>query len=80
MSAMHPIIVNLAPGTHRICLCGESMKAPICDDSEGPPCRKAPTITLESAKTVAVCACGRSQTAPKCDGSHGYEKGRANRS
>jgi CDGSH iron-sulfur domain-containing protein 3 len=74
MSNMHPIIVNLPSGTHRICTCGESMTAPICDDSEGPPCRKAPSITLEAAKTVPICACGRTQTAPICDGSHGYEK------
>lgn len=72
MFAMHPIIVNLKQGSHRICTCGESMTAPICDESEGPPCRKAPVITLDAPKTVPICACGRSKKTPICDGSHGY--------
>ncbi len=75
MFAMHPIIANLPSGTHSICSCGDTAKPPICDESAGPLCRKAHTLTLETAKTVPICACGRSGAKPICDGSHGYEKG-----
>jgi len=76
MQRFHPIIRELAAGEHKICHCGESSEEPMCDEQWGPECRKAKTIKLEEAATVAICACGRSETMPTCDGSHGYDKKR----
>ena len=71
---MHPILVELAPGEHRVCHCGESLTEPLCDGGNGPECRKARVFTVNKQGIVPICACGRTRTAPICDGTHGYEK------
>ncbi len=71
---MHPVIVELTPGDHRICHCGESLQEPLCDGDNGAECRKATVFHIEKAGMIPICRCGRSGTDPICDGSHGYEK------
>lgn len=65
---LHPFILSLPAGEHRLCGCGDSSDPPLCDQAE---CPKAIAIQLPAARTLAVCGCGRTRIPPYCDGRHG---------
>ncbi|MEO9531550.1 MAG: CDGSH iron-sulfur domain-containing protein [Crocinitomicaceae bacterium] len=65
-----PFVVEVEPGVHAWCSCGESTNQPYCDGSHKGS-EFAPIIEkVEEKKTVAWCGCKNSSTGAFCDGSH----------
>ncbi|MEO5366768.1 MAG: CDGSH iron-sulfur domain-containing protein [Magnetococcus sp. WYHC-3] len=72
MSGMHPDIVWLDAGTHKVCRCGDSATMPMCDHSGRTRCEQAWSLVITQGRNVPICRCGRSGKMPVCDGRHGY--------
>jgi CDGSH-type Zn-finger protein len=65
-----PVVLELEPGTHYWCACGESAQQPFCDGShQGTEFRPLP-VELAEKKQIALCQCKRTGNAPQCDGTH----------
>jgi CDGSH-type Zn-finger protein len=69
-AAIHPLIVELEPGTYHWCRCGQTKTPPYCDGSHGGTDITPLEFEIDEAKTVAICNCGLTGNPPFCDGSH----------
>ncbi|MBF0309923.1 MAG: CDGSH iron-sulfur domain-containing protein [Magnetococcales bacterium] len=74
MWGLHPVLVELPAGRHKLCLCGDSDSFPACDDSRRGVCSRAVTVDLPEDGRLLLCACGKSSRGHLCDGSHGYSR------
>jgi len=70
MSAEHPIMIDLEPGTYYWCSCGKTKNQPFCDGSHEDTAFLPMEFTITEKKQYALCNCQRTQDAPYCDGSH----------
>ena len=65
-----PLVVNLEPGRHAICRCGQTGNAPFCDGSHAGTGLSPVLEDVQEARNVAWCRCRTSGNLPFCDGSH----------
>ena len=68
---VRPLVVQLEPGKHAICSCGQTAKAPFCDGSHrDTEFRPVIEKVADIARNIAWCTCEASAKTPYCDGSH----------
>ncbi|MGE4157925.1 MAG: CDGSH iron-sulfur domain-containing protein [Planctomycetota bacterium] len=65
-----PWVGEIPAGSHALCTCGNTQKAPYCDGAHRGSGKVPVKLTLEAAQKMAVCACGKTSASPRCDGSH----------
>ncbi len=71
MADIKPLVVQLDPGKHAICCCGQTQNAPFCDGAhKGTDKRPEIVEVAEVAENIAWCRCHASDKSPRCDGSH----------
>lgn len=65
-----PCVTSLAPGDYAWCRCGDSQRAPFCDDREGCAPLRFSVKPRRNVETHWICGCRRTGTPPWCDGTH----------
>ena len=65
-----PYAVELEPGDHWWCACGQSKKQPFCDGSHKNTEFGPLKFTVTEKKTYYLCGCKQSANKPFCDGTH----------
>ena len=70
ISARHPEVLTLAPGTYSWCVCGHSKKGALCDGSHMGRGFCPQTFVIEEERKVALCQCRHTKNPPYCDGTH----------
>ncbi|MDA1194883.1 MAG: CDGSH iron-sulfur domain-containing protein [Planctomycetota bacterium] len=66
-----PLVVELAPGKHAICCCGQTSNAPFCDGSHRGSEYRPEIVQVDTLPAnFAWCTCRASGKVPRCDGSH----------
>jgi CDGSH-type Zn-finger protein len=65
-----PAVLELEPGKHFWCACGESQNQPFCDGSHKGTEFRPEVVVIEEARRVALCQCKRTGDRPFCDGTH----------
>ncbi|MDJ0522045.1 MAG: CDGSH iron-sulfur domain-containing protein [Planctomycetota bacterium] len=71
MSDPKPLVVQLEPGKHAICTCGQTQNGPYCDGSHGGTELRPEIVEVQDvAMNLAWCTCRISGKLPRCDGSH----------
>ena len=65
-----PYVMEVEPGTHAWCACGNSANQPYCDGSHKGTGFKPVVEKVEESKKVAWCGCKQTGTPPFCDGTH----------
>ncbi|MHC4819361.1 MAG: CDGSH iron-sulfur domain-containing protein, partial [Planctomycetota bacterium] len=70
IAARKPMRVDLEPGEHHWCACGESNAQPFCDGSHRGTSFTPQAFLVDQAEEAYLCLCKRTQNAPYCDGTH----------
>jgi len=65
-----PMRVDLEPGEHHWCACGQSQAQPFCDGSHRGTSFVPQAFTVDQAEEAYLCLCKRTQNPPYCDGTH----------
>lgn len=65
-----PFVLELEPGNHAWCACGQSANQPFCDGSHKGTEFQPIVIQQDEKGTVALCGCKHSKNRPFCDGTH----------
>jgi CDGSH-type Zn-finger protein len=66
----NPYAVELAPGDHYWCACGQSKNQPFCDGSHATTGIEPVKFTVAQKETKYLCGCRATGNSPFCDGSH----------
>jgi len=69
-AAVHPLILEMEPGTYAWCRCGATKTPPFCDGSHAGTGIEPLEFVVDEARSVALCNCGLTADPPFCDGSH----------
>ena len=70
IAARKPMRVDLEPGEHHWCACGESNAQPFCDGSHRGTSFTPLAFQVGQAEEAHLCLCKRTQNPPYCDGTH----------
>jgi len=70
ISDRKPIAVQLEPGEHHWCSCGESAGQPFCDGSHRNTTFRPLAFSVDSQQDAHLCMCKFTKNPPYCDGSH----------
>ena len=66
-----PLVIELAPGKHAICTCGQTQNAPFCDGNHAGTELRPDIVDVDKLPmNIAWCTCRASGKMPYCDGSH----------
>lgn len=65
-----PFFVELTPGTHHWCACGDSQRQPFCDGAHQGTGFEPLAFTVDCACKRALCGCKHTVDEPFCDGTH----------
>lgn len=65
-----PYVVELEPGDHWWCACGQSKNQPFCDGSHKGTEFTPLKFTVTTAERQFLCGCKHTGNAPFCDGTH----------
>ena len=65
-----PYAVELEPGDHYWCSCGNSKNQPFCDGSHQGTEFTPEKFTITEKGTYYLCGCKRTSDKPMCDGTH----------
>ena len=70
VAAKTPMQIDLEPGEHHWCACGESKAQPFCDGSHRGTEFTPLAFTVDEPQQAHLCMCKYTQNPPYCDGSH----------
>ena len=69
-----PAKVDLEPGEHYWCSCGESKAQPFCDGSHRGSSFTPMSFSVDEAQEAYLCLCKQTKNPPYCDGTHAQLK------